>query len=62
MVSFLTTKRSSRPPKQPHSRRTSISFSQTDLAELGHLVAIGQTVWKKRPAVMERVKAAMTRP
>ena len=38
-----------------------MSFSADDLAELGHVIAVGQTVLQKRPAVVARLKAAMTR-
>ena len=59
MVSFLSTKRPGHPPKAP--RMTAVSFSADDLAALGHLVAVGQAVPQKRPPVMARLKAAMTR-
>ncbi len=59
MVSFLTSKRPGRPPKT--SRMTAVSFSAADLAALGHLVAFGQAILRKRPPVVVRLKAAKTR-
>ncbi len=59
MVSFLSTKRPGHPPKAP--RMTAVSFSADDLAALGHLIAVGQAVLQKRPPVVARLKAAMTR-
>jgi len=38
-----------------------VSFSADDLAALGHLIAVGQAVLQKRPPVVARLKAAMTR-
>jgi len=40
---------------------TAVSFSADDLAALGHLIAVGQAVLQKRPPVVARLKAAMTR-
>jgi hypothetical protein len=40
---------------------TAVSFSADDLAALGHLNAVGQAVLQKRPPVVARLKAAMTR-
>jgi len=60
MVSFLNSKRPGRPAKQPTKHMTSISFSESDLAELGHIVAVGQAVLQKRSPVVARLKAAMT--
>jgi len=60
MASFFPSKkRPGRPPKTV--RTTAVSFSADDLAELGHVIAVGQTVLQKRPAVVARLKAAMTR-
>ncbi len=61
MVSFLKTKRAGRPVKQLEHRTTSISFSESDLADLGHIIAVGQGVLQKHPPVVARLKAAMTR-
>jgi len=43
--------------------RTSVSFSREDLAALARLIQAGQAVLRdeQRPAVVRRVKAAMTR-
>ena len=59
LVSFLSTKRLGRPPTTP--RMTAVSFSADDLAALGRLVAVGQAVLQKRPSVVARLNAAMTR-
>lgn len=50
-----------RRPRKP--TRTSISFSADDLAQLGPLVAAGVVLTqpKVKPAVLARLKAAMTR-
>jgi hypothetical protein len=42
MVSFLRTKRVPRRSRRPRGRTTAVSFSAEDLADLGHLVAVGQ--------------------
>ncbi len=59
MVSFLTSPRRGRPPKQ--RRVTSISLSDADLADLGRLLAVGRAVLQKDAPVIARLKAAMTR-
>jgi hypothetical protein len=60
MVSFLSPKkRPGRPPRA--ARMTSVSFSADDLADLGHLVAVGQAVLQKDAPIIARLKAAMTR-
>ena len=61
MVSFLKSnrKRLGRPVKQ--ERITSVSFSADDLADLGILLAVGQSVLQKDAPVVPRLKAAMTR-
>ena len=60
MVSFLSPKkRRGRPPKP--ARMTAVSFSADDLADLGHLVAVGQAVLQKDAPIIARLKAAMTR-
>jgi hypothetical protein len=60
MASFFPTKkRPGRPPKQ--ERLTAVSFSASDLADLGHLIAVGQAVLQTPAPVVARLKAAMTR-
>jgi hypothetical protein len=59
MVTFLSGKRVGRPPKKPRS--TSVSFTATDLEDLGQLLAVGQALLQKRAPVVARLKAAMTR-
>jgi len=56
---FFSLDQTTRTPKAP--RMTAVSFSADDLAALGHLVAVGQAVLQKRPPVVARLKAAMTR-
>jgi hypothetical protein len=59
MVTFLSGKRAGRPPKKPTT--TSVSFSATDLEDLGQLLAVGQAILQKPAPVVARLKAAMTR-
>ena len=48
-----------RPPKR--RRTTAITFNEEDLAALGRLVSVGQSVLQTRFPVVARLKAAMTR-
>ncbi len=53
-----------RKTKQPApAQRTAVSFSTHDLAAMGQLLAAGQVMLqpKQRPAIVARIKAAMTR-
>ena len=43
------------------ARRTAVLFSASELTELGQLLAVGQAVLQQQPAVLARLKAAMTR-
>lgn len=61
MVSFLKAKCAGRSAKPVPQRTTSSSFSERDLAELGHVIAVGQAVLQKCPLVVSCLKAAMTR-
>lgn len=55
MVSFLKPNRAGRQSKQVRQRTTSISFSESDLAELGHIIAVGQVVFQRHPPVVARI-------
>lgn len=48
---------------RPRQRRrtTAISFAEEDLAALGRLVSVGQSILQTRYPVVARLKAAMTR-
>ena len=59
MITFPKANRPGRPPKR--LPKTSISFSSSELEDLGRLLAVGQSVLQKRAAVSSRLKAAMTR-
>jgi hypothetical protein len=50
-------------PGRPRGRRrtTAITFNEEDLAALGRLVSVGQSVLQTRFPVVARLKAAMTR-
>lgn len=58
MVTFLKTNRPGRPASR---KRTSITFSGAELEDLGQLLAVGQSVLKRKAQVAPRVKAAITR-
>jgi hypothetical protein len=40
---------------------TALSFSAADLADLAHVLAVGQAVLQKDAPIIPRLKAAMTR-
>jgi hypothetical protein len=58
MVTFGMSRGPGRPPKRS---QTSISFSTAELEDLGQIVAVGQSILKRRAAASPRLKAALTR-
>ena len=59
MIKFRGRPRAGR--RVPDSPRTTISFGADDLVQLARLVAAGQVLLQSRPAVVSRLKAALTR-
>jgi hypothetical protein len=59
MVTFLRPQRKPRQSARPGT--TSISFSRDELADLAHLLAVGQAVLQKKSPAIPRLKAALTR-
>lgn len=60
MVNFMNSNKRGKRTMQKR-RSTGVSFSAEDLSALAPLLAVGQAVLKQRPAVVGRLKAAMTR-
>jgi len=57
----LLKKKKAPPARSSRTRTTSIAFTGDDLATVGRLLSIGQSVLPTKHPVLTRVKAAMTR-
>lgn len=57
----LLKKRKEQPAKTSQARTTTIAFTGDDLATIGRLLSIGQSVLPTKHPIFARIKAAMTR-